>query len=59
MMSLCHQEMTENLMCARVGESFTIARDILSNNKNLRCTFDIVHKYQECSPSMEEEMDRI
>ena len=51
---LCHQEMTENLMCARVGEIFTISRDILSNNKHLRDTFDIVNKDQEFSPSIED-----
>ena len=58
-MSLCHQEMIENLMHARVDESFTIARDVLSNNKHVRDTFEIVHKDQEFSPSMEDKIDRI
>ena len=51
--------MTENRMHARVGESFNIARDVLSKNKHLRDTFDVVQKDQEFSPSMEDEIDRI
>ena len=57
--STCHQEMIENLMYAIVGESFTIARDVLSNNKHLGDTFDVARKDQEFSPSMEDEIDRI
>ena len=51
--------MKENLMHSRVGESFTIARDVLSHNELLRDAFDIAHKDQEFSPSMEDEIDRM
>ena len=51
--------METHLTHARVDESFTIARDVLSNNKHLRDTFDGVRNDQEFSTPMEEEIDII
>ena len=59
LMTLCHQEMTECLMQKRASSSFELARKVLFENKELRETFESVHRDQKFTQPMKKEIYKI